>query len=307
MCRHRITLCILTLVVLGLTACSTDSGEPTAPGAPTTDRIRIGSFEFAESRLLAELYSQALEHGGFPVERKFDLGPREFVAPALANGLVDLVPEYAGAALEFLSLGAVEPSADEAQTHRALVQTLERTPMRALAPSPAQDANAFVVTHDVAERHNLRSLSDVARVAPELTFGGPPECSSRPFCLLGLDRVYGLRFKEVVSLDAGGPVTLQALDAGAVQMALLFTTDPALRRSDVVELADDRGLRPADNVTPLVRADTIDRAGPRLAELVDAVSKNLTTDALRNLNGRLAAGTDVAEVAAAWLTARSLR
>jgi len=305
--RHRITLCILTLVVTGLTACSTDSGEPAASGAPPTDRIRIGSFDFAESRLLAELYSQALEHGGFPVERKFDLGPREFVAPSLARGLVDLVPEYAGTAVQFLSLGSVQPGGDEDETHRALVQALVGTPLTALAPAPAQDANIFVVPRATAQRLGLRSLSDVTAVAPELTFGAPPECSTRPFCLIGLERVYGLKFKEVVSLDAGGPLTRQALQTGAVDMALLFTTDPTVGRGDLVELIDDRGLRAAENVTPLIRTEVMQRGGPGLAERVDSVSRHLTTDDLRGLNAEVESGSDVADVASSWLTARGLR
>jgi len=303
----RIRIFILAAMAVGLAACSSGSARPANANAASHDRIRIGSFDFAESTLLAELYSQALEGGGFAVQRTFALGPREFVAPALANGLVDLVPEYAGTAVQFLSLGSVQPGADADQTHRALVRTLDGTPMRALAPAPAQDANVFVVSRQTADRHGLRSLSDVAQVAPELTFGGPPECSSRPFCLLGLERVYGLHFKEVVPLDAGGPLTRQALKSGAVEMALLFTTDPAVAGADLVELTDDRGLRPAENVTPLVRTDVADRGGPKLVELVDAVSRQLTTDDLRGLNARVAGGTGVGEVASSWLTAKGLR
>jgi osmoprotectant transport system substrate-binding protein len=304
------TLASVVVALLAVVACSgsgSGSGRQ-APGASGNgDPVTVGSFNFDENQLLAELYSQALEGGGFQVRRAFDLGPREFVAPALAGGLVDLVPEYAGTALQFLSLGSVQAGGDVADTHRALVQALASTPVTALAPAPAQDANTFVVTRRTAELHGLRTLSDVAAVAPQLTFGGPPECSTRPFCLLGLERVYGLRFKEVVSLDAGGPLTRQALSEGAVDMALLFTTDPAIEGEDVVELVDDRDLRPAENVTPLVRTQVVDRGGPKLVTLVDAVSGRLTTDDLRGLNALVAGGADVGATATSWLKAQGLR
>jgi osmoprotectant transport system substrate-binding protein len=301
------TLASVVIALVAVAACSSGSGGQASRPSRDSDQITIGSFNFDENQLLAELYSQALEGGGFRVRRAFDLGPREFVAPALAGGLVDLVPEYAGTALQFLSLGAVQAGADVADTHRALVQALARTPVTALAPAPAQDANTFVVTRRTAELHGLRTLSDVARVAPQLTFGGPPECSTRPFCLLGLERVYGLRFKEVVSLDAGGPLTRQALREGAVDMALLFTTDPAIEGQDVVELVDDRDLRPAENVTPLVRTQVVDRGGPKLVALVDAVSGRLTTDQLRGLNALVAGGADVGATATSWLRTQGLR
>ena len=295
------------VIVAALSACTSGSNESGLPAAEGGDRVTVGAFDFAESELLAELYSQSLESGGYSVRRAFHLGPREFVAPSLARGLVDLVPEYAGTAVQFLSLGSVQPGGGEDETHRALVQALVGTPLTALAPAPAQDANIFVVPRATAQRLGLRSLSDVTAVAPELTFGAPPECSTRPFCLIGLERVYGLRFKEVVSLDAGGPLTRQALQTGAVDMALLFTTDPTLGRGDLVELIDDRGLRAAENVTPLIRTEVMQRGGPGLAERVDSVSRHLTTDDLRGLNAEVESGSDVGDVASSWLTARGLR
>ena len=125
-------------------------------------------------------------------------------------------------------------------------------------------------------------------------------------CLAGLQRVYGLKFDEVVSsLDAGGPVTHQALDDGYVDVALLFSTDPAIDDPDLVELSDDRRLQPAENVTPLVRKEVVERWGSKLVGVIDSVSAQLTTDELRQLNAR-AAGGDVADVAAAWLEEHGL-
>jgi osmoprotectant transport system substrate-binding protein len=138
------------------------------------DAITIGAFDFAESELLGELYGQALEGRGFDVRRAFGIGPREIVAPALARGLVELVPEYAGTALTFFSLGAATPSADVAATHAALEQAVAPRHLTALAAAPAQNANDFVVTSETAQREGVRSLTDVARVASQLTLPWRP-------------------------------------------------------------------------------------------------------------------------------------
>ena len=305
---HRsIALRVVVLLLVVFAACSSGSGEEISSPAPADGAVRVGSFDFAESELLAEIYSQALEGGGYEVRRQFDLGPREFVAPALARGLIDFVPEYAGTAVTFMSVGSAEPGPDVAQTHDALVRTLRGTDLTALAPAPAQDANTFVLTRETAELLGVRTLSDMARVAPELTFGGPPECPTRPLCLAGLQGVYGLQFKEVVPLDAGGPLTRQALRDGVIDMALLFTTDPAIGKEGFVELVDDKRLQPAENVTPLVRTEVIERQGARLVALVDGVSQRLETDELRDLNARVADGTPMSAVAASWLEAEGLR
>ena len=168
------------------------------------------------------------------------------------------MPEYAGTAAQFFGFGAAAPSPDANVTHDQLVRALGRRQITALAAAPAQTANTFVVTRGTADRYGLRTLSDVSRVAPQLTLGAAPECPSRPLCLLGLRRVYGLAFEEVVPLDAGGPVTRQALRNGDIDVALLFTSDPAIGDDSLVELVDDRGLQPAENVTPLVRSEVLE-------------------------------------------------
>ena len=140
---------------------------------------------------------------------------RELVDPALMDGLVQLVPEYAGSALEFFSLGRLSATSDAGAANRALARSAAGRGLVAARPAPAQDANAIVVTAATAARYGLRSIADLAKVAPRLVFGGPPECPERAYCLPGLRRAYGLRFKAFIPLDAGGPLTLQALEAGA--------------------------------------------------------------------------------------------
>jgi osmoprotectant transport system substrate-binding protein len=294
-------------ITLGvLTGCGADrSTAPPTPSAVGDDAITVASFNFAESRVLAELYAQALEGRGLQVRRAIGIGPRELVGPALALGLVELVPEYAGTALGFLSLGRVGATADPGTTHQALEQAAAERHLTALAPAPAQNANTFAVTRETAEREHLQRLSDLAAVAPDLTFGGPPECPTRPLCLEGLEQRYGVHFGHVLTLDAGGPTTRQALDEGAIDVGLLFTTDPALATGDLVALEDDRGLQPAENVTPLVRTEVLDRWGEDVTATLDALSARLTTDVLRRLDAA-AAKASPAAVARAWLRAEHL-
>jgi osmoprotectant transport system substrate-binding protein len=284
------------------------SGSSTAPDdALHDDAISVGSFNFAESELLAEIYALALEHAGFTVERQLRVGPRELVSPALSSGLVELVPEYAGTALQFLSLGSERPSADTATTHLALLGAAAQHGLVALDPAPAQNANEFVVTHAVAQRHGLRALSDLAASSSELTFGGPPECPTRPLCLAGLRQVYGASFRAVVALDAGGPLTHEAIAEGYVDVALMFSTDPGIGREGLVALEDDLDLQPAENVTPLVHGEAIRRFGPSLVATIDEVSSRLTTEELRELNASIDGGDRIVDVAARWLAAQGLR
>src|SRR5271166_1482937 len=241
---------------------------------------------------------------GFPVRVLPDLGARELVDPALMSGLVQVVPEYSGSALEFVSLGRQSATSDVTATGRALAGWVAGRGLVAGRPSAAQDANVIVVTAATAARYDLRSVADLAKVAPRLAFGGPPECPQRVYCLLGLKQVYGLRFKAFIPLDAGGALTLQALQAGDIGVALLFSTDPAITADHLVVLADDRGLQPAENVVPLVRRDAVARHGPRLLAVLDTVSARLSTGSLRALDAQVELrGDNPGSVAWTWLRA----
>ena len=297
---------MITVVALAAVACAGSPDGPTPPNALGDDAITVGSFDFAESVLLAEIYSQALEHAGFTVEREFELGPREFVAPAMSVGLIEMVPEYAGSAATFLHRGEPAPPTDVRSTHERLIDGLDGHPVTALMPSPAKNANAFVVAKAFAEQAGLVELSDVAAIADELVFGGPPECQRRALCLVGLEQVYGIEFGTVVALRAG-PLIEQALRDGGIDMGLMFTSDAAMLSADFVELRDDRGLQPAENITPLVRNEVLDRWGDDVADSIDAVSARLTTQSLRRLNAEVGRDTaSVAEIATAWLTEQGL-
>ena len=306
---------VLIAACIGLTvatsACTSSRGRPSsAAGQPTGQHdavITVGSFDFPESVLLAEIYGGALAAGKFPVRILPNLGPREVVDPALANGLVELVPEYAGSALEFFSLGRLAATSNPGAANEALAGSVAGRGLMVARPAPAQDANAIVVTAATAARYGLRSVADLARAAPGLVFGGPPECPGRAYCLQGLKRAYGLHFKAFIPLDTGGPLTRQALEAGYIDVALLFTTDPDIPARHLVVLADDRGLQPAENITPLLRTDVIARYGPNLVAVLNRVSALLDTGTLRALDARVELERQNPRlVAGSWLRAHGL-
>ena len=308
---HRYGLRAAGLVLAALcAACSASGGHP-LPRAPSAQgpgaTVTVGSFDFPESILLAYIYADALAARGFPVRILPDLGTRELVDPALEDGLIQLVPEYSGSALDFLSLGRQHATSDAAATYRSLARSAESHGLVAAQPAPAQDANAIVVTAATAARYHLRSIPDLATAAPGLVFGGPPECRERADCLLGLEHTYGLRFKTFTPTDTGGPLTLQALDSGEIGVALLFTTDPGIAAHHLVMLADTRALQPAENITPVIRRSTAQRYGPRLLAVLNEVSARLSTLTLRGLDARVElGGRGPRTVADGWLRAERM-
>lgn len=282
-------------------------GGGSSGGSGADQSVIVAAFGFSESRILAELYAQAMEAAGLSVRRSFDLASREVVEPALEQGVVDFVPEYSGTALEFLNRGAGQATADSESTHRLLAQAFAARNVTALEAAPAQDQNALAVTRSTADRLRVTRVSDLQPHASRLVFGGPPECPERRFCLPGLVSTYGLNFKEFRPLDAGGPLTVGALEGEEVDVALLFTTSSAADAGGLVLLVDDRGLQPAENVVPVVRTTVLDRYGDTLRNAVDGVSRVLTTSELLGLNRRVdREGVTPSEAARSWLARHGL-
>jgi len=298
-------------LALACAACTTAGGRASrsAVQGPRAGRavITVGSFNFPESVLLAYLYADVLAGRGYRIRVLPGLGTRELVDPALMAGLVQLVPEYTGSALEFVSLGRVHPTANVAATASALARSVAGRGLVTGRPAAAQDGNAIVVTAGTAARYHLRTIADLARVARQLVFGGPPECPERLYCLPGLRLKYGLRFREFVPLDADGPLTRQALTAGDINVALLFTTDPAITARHLVVLADNRSLQPAENVVPVLRRATANRYGPGLLAALDALSARLSTAVLTTLDTQVELDRRApSTVAERWLQAHGL-
>jgi osmoprotectant transport system substrate-binding protein len=295
------------LAALVLLAAGCDRGQAPPPEDPGRPIIQLASFDFPESELLGELYGQALAQHGFPVEQVVQLGAREVVAPALEQGKVDMVPEYQGSALNFLNDNDRDrvATADPALTHARLEQAFAPRGVSVLAFAPAQDRNAFVVSGDLARRNGMGKLSDLAPMAGQLTIGGPPECPQRPLCLRGLEELYKLRFARFEPMPSRA-VTAAALQTGEIDVGMIETTDPSLVGADLVQLADDRRLQPADNVVPVVRREILDAYGPPLVQLLDTVSAQLTTVELSKLNLQVAKGQVASDAAEGWLRAHTI-
>ncbi len=303
--RRKLAVGLLMLLAALAAGCQRDEPAPTPPEDPRRPTIQLASFDFPESELLAQLYGQALAGHGFPVQQVVQLGAREVVAPALEQGKVDMVPEYLGSALNFLNDRDRVATADPALTHARLEQAFAPRGVSVLAYAPAQDRNGFVVSGDLARRHNLGKLSDLVPMAGRLSFGGPPECAQRPLCLKGLQEVYKLHFARFEPMPSRA-VTAAALKTGEIDVGMIDTTDPSLLQpgADLIQLADDRRLQPADNVVPVVRREILDAYGPPLVRLLNAVSAPLTTTELTKLNVQVASGIPAAEAARAWLRAQ---
>ena len=290
---------LMALSAASVFAQSNPLAEPTA-ARTDTKTIIVGSADFPESQLLATIYAKALAAKGIAVETKLNIGSREVYIPALLDGSIDLLPEYAGATLSYLDKNATAHS--PADVAAALKAALPKG-VSMLTPSAAQDSDSVAVTRATAEKYKLKTIADLAPVASELVLGGPPEWKTRKEGIIGLKELYGLEFQSFKSLDVGGPLTLSALVNGQVQAANLFSTDPAIAANDLIVLDDVKNLFPAQTIVPVI-------ATPKVSDVVtktlDAVSAALTTKDLVVMNGRLANHDSFDVVAGDWLTEHKL-
>lgn len=278
---------------------STGDGGAEASGCASFEgdgNLTVGSTDFTEQSIVAEIYAQCLEAAGFDVDTRLNLGAREVVFPALENGDIDLYPEYVGTLLTFLE---GTPSPDLDTTLADLTALVGDRGITLLEPSAAEDKNGFAVTQETADRYDLTTLSDLAPVAGELTFGAGPECPERPLCLIGLEDTYGITFADVQELDSGGPLTKEALENGDIDVGLIFTSDGAVAARGFVVLEDDKSLQPVENILPAIRSDATSDAAEAL---LNAISAELTTEELSELNASVDVDReDPADAATTWL------
>lgn len=294
---------IAAVTALALSGCSGGgdplSGDGAGSGSPGKQVI-IGSADFTESQLVASIYSQALQAAGVDVKEQFNIGSREVYMAALQDGSVDLIPEYSGALLKHL-----DQKSTASTTEDVLAELKKKLPKGAslLEASAAEDKDVLAVSQATADKYNLEKVSDLKPVAGELSLGGPPEWKTRVNGVVGLKDVYGLTFKEFVSLDAGGPLTMTALTSDQVQVGDLFSTDPGLTANKLVALDDDKSLFAAENVVPVI---TTAKSNDTITKTLDAVSAKLTTDDLIAMNAEAATGTNLSDVAKKWLSGAGL-
>jgi osmoprotectant transport system substrate-binding protein len=292
---HQVRWGAVLLVLAGLTACGSDD-----PPQAAQDVIRFASYDFQENQILAEVYAEGVQRAGLPVEVVHGIGVREVVAPALEQGVVDVVVEYLGTALVYAQPPGSELPVAPEEMRELLGETMADRGIDVLDAARAEDQNGFAVTTAFASEHRTGKLSDLAPLAAELTFGGPAECEERPLCLPGLHKVYGLEFGEFQTMDSRA-ATVEALIAGEIDVGLLETTDARLQTAPVTILVDDKGLQPHENVVPMVRQDVVDRWGERLTDALDETSSRLTTAGLIRLNEAVELhGRTPEEAAAEW-------
>ena len=296
---------IAGVAVLGLAGCggggdqlgSDNAGSSPAPSKVTS--ITVGSADFSESQLLAEIYGQALATKGIEVKKKPNIGNRETYMAAIKDGSVDLVPEYTGAALAYFDKASTETDPDKA--YDALKKAL--TPgLEVLDKSPAADEDTIVVTKATADKYSLKSLGDLK--GKNLVAGGSSEFKVRSAGLKGLKEKYGVEFKEYKTLDAGGPLSIKALTDNQIQVTNLFTTQAVIKDQGLVQLDDPEKILPPNNIVPLIRTD---HKSDDVVSTLNAVDAKLTTDALTDLVKRIDVGKESADaVAKDWLSKNPL-
>lgn len=265
--------------------------------AATAKPLVIGSTNFPEQLVLANIYADVLRDRGVAVKTRLNLGSREIVFPALQNGELDLLPEYSGALVGFLTNGKNKASSQK-DVMNALRQQLPKG-LVALKPSPAEDKDGLVVTGATAKKYHLQTLSDLKPVASKMTLGGPPETKTRYVGVPGLKKVYGVEFANFRSLDVGGPLTQSALGSGAVDIARMFTTQGVIDQRGWVLLKDDKHLVPAQNIVPVARKAALT---PNIRKTLNTISGELSTDDLRRMNKKVSVDhIDPETVAATWV------
>lgn len=277
---------VLAAATLALAACSS-GGDAGSEGQSVT----IATTNFSETTLLANMYQQVLESKGVKASIK-ELTTREVIVPALESGEIQVTPEYLGSFTEFLNKQVNGPDAPQLATGDAQATFAAVQPLAAeqgitlLTPSPAQDQNAFAVTADFAKANNLTTLSDLAAYSQSnpVNLGGPPECPQRPFCQPGLEETYGIKIASFTPLDAGGPLTVQALTQGKINLGLVFSSSGSITSNNLVVLTDDKQLQTAENITPAVSTPA---ASETVTAALDSVSAALTTEELQQMNQQI--------------------
>ncbi|GAA1448173.1 ABC transporter substrate-binding protein [Nocardiopsis tropica] len=298
----RLALIGLPLAAVLMTACGgsdpyAEDGE--GGGGAESGSVVIGSADFPESTLLAEIYGRAMEAEGVDVTYQLNIGSREVYYSQIESGNLSVFPEYNGATLAYLDDEA--PSGNSEETNALVTEALPEG-LEILDSSSAENKDSVTVTAETAEEHDLSTLADLAGVAGELTLGGPPEFETRQQGVVGLADVYGIEFGEFRSLEVA--LLTQALLDDDIQAANLFTTDPQIAVEDLVVLEDPENLFGAQNITPLINGEQVDETA---RGALNAVSAALTTEALTALNERVVVQNEnAADVAQEWLEEEGL-
>jgi osmoprotectant transport system substrate-binding protein len=259
--------------------------------------ITVGSKNFTEQKVLGEVYAQAFKAAGYTVKTALNLGDEKTALAAVKSGQISGYPEYTGTALlSFLNVPAAKLPKDETDAYNQVKTGMAKDGIEAFSPTPFTSSNEVGLLKPEAQKLGVTKISDLKSKAGQLTLYGSPECRTRRDCLLGLEQVYGLKFKKFV------PVNIdqrhEVLTSKQADLSIVFTTDPQIKRNNEVLLQDDKGMFPPYNSTFLMKQSTASAAGPDLAKTIDLVNKNLTADVMQELNARVDLDKDTPEQAA---------
>jgi osmoprotectant transport system substrate-binding protein len=273
--------------------------------SPSKSTVIIGSTNFEEQKIVANMYGDVLSHAGIPVKVEPPLGTRPIVVPALEHNQITLEPDYAASLLSFLHGGTPQAAGGQITTAVAADNAaLASSGVTVLAASKALDTNVFAVTKATASKDHLTTISSLAPYASSLTLGGPPECPTFAGCQPGLTKVYGLNFASFKSLDEAGPLSVAALKNGEVQVVELFSSDGNVVSNNFVALTDNKHLEGADYIVPVIRKSAATAA---VVTALDNLDAKLTTVAISKLNLQVTVDKkQPADVAQTWLKSENL-
>ncbi|WP_282848760.1 ABC transporter substrate-binding protein [Microbacterium oxydans] len=287
---------LAAVLVLGGCANSNPLDTPSEGSSSGGDTIVIGSQAYYSNEIIAEIYAQALEGAGFDVDRQFSIGQRDAYMPDVESGAIDLFPEYTGNLLEYLDKDATATSPDD--VYAALKDALPDG-LTALDYAEASDQDTYTVLKSFAEENGLTSIGDLSKVTTPVTIGAAPEFEQRPYGPAKAKEVYGVD----LGFSATGPTTLESLLAGEIQVADIYSADPAFQTEDIVALEDPENIILASNVVPIASSDVADE----ISDTINAVSKKLTAEELVALNVQSTVDQKSAEdIAKKWLSDNDL-
>ncbi|MET4705095.1 ABC transporter substrate-binding protein [Frigoribacterium sp. UYMn621] len=294
-------LVALGAVVVGaaiaLSGCA--SSNPISGGSSSGSKttLVVGSQDYYSNEIVAEIYAQALENGGFTVDRQFKIGQREVYLPELESGKIDVFPEYIGSLDQALNKTAAGGSADDVAKDLASVLP---TGLRVLDKAEAADQNSWTVTSEFAKKYNLTDIASLKNVTEPILVGGNSELATRPYGPEALKAKYGVTTAGLTAIeDGGGPLTVKALLDNKIQLANIYTASPLIKTDNLVVLKDPDNLFFPDNVAPIVSKKVTTKA----ADILNKVSAKLSQSDLVSLNSESVTDQKSAPVIAkAWLT-----
>lgn len=272
--------------------------------AAHAEPVKIGSKNFTEQFIVAEIYAQALEKAGIEVQKRLNLGATQIAHTALTSGEIDLYPEYTGTALAAVVKG--ELTSDPDQIYNEVKKHYEdQLQLTLLKPTAINNGYAIIMLPDRAAEFKLKTLTDLGPVSKDLTFGAEGTFGERKDGLPGLEKVYGIKFKEFVKFAKLG-IRYSALTSKQIDVSFGFATDWQIEDNKLAVLEDDKGLFPPYYLVPVVRQDAL-KANPKIAEVLDKLAPLLTNEKMRAMNAAVERDRkEPAEVAAEFLKAEGL-